>query len=630
MSDSTPSSAPTSSAADLAALRAAAAQAAAEAAEAKAEAAAAALAAAEAAAAAAGATSAAADPPQPVAPAPAPPSPHRRSRRPSALRARRADRRRLHVRRTDAPGRRPGRGRRRDPRRAGRHPARDDEPPRPGRGRDRHRQDQDAPGARPRACRPRGSRSSSPTSRATCPGWPSRARRARSCWPARRASGRTGWRRRRRWSSSASAASVRASPVRTTVTDFGPLLLAKVLGPERDAGVEPRPDHALGGHAGAGAAGPQGPAGDDRVPGQRRGQAAAQGHRRAVGGDRGRDPARDRVAAGPGRRRVLRGARVRRLRAAADHARTAAASSARWSCPPCRTGRRCSRRSSCGCWPSCSRRSPRWATPTSRSSCSSSTRRTCCSRARRSDFLTQVTQTVRLIRSKGVGVFFVTQSPKDVPGDVLAQLGNRVQHALRAFTPDDAKALRAAARTFPTSPYDLEQLLQSLGTGEAVVTVQSERGTPTPVAWTRLRAPQSSMEPMPAADLAVGSRRRRPCPPGTPSRWTGSPRTSCWLSGPRRRRRRRASSRRPRRLRTAPTRRRGRRDGPRRAARPAGRARWTACCGQRALSSGVRSRARSSARAGADGHRHSAAPERRARRRARARSAPAPTHAGAR
>ena len=118
------------------------------------------------------------------------------------------------------------------------------------------------------------------------------------------------------------------------------------------------------------------------------------------------------------------------------------------------------------------------------------------------DFLTQVTQTVRLIRSKGVGVFFVTQSPKDVPADVLGQLGNRVQHALRAFTPDDAKALRAAARTFPTSPYDLEQLLTSLGTGEAVVTVQSERGTPTPVAWTRLRAPQSSMDPMPAAAMS--------------------------------------------------------------------------------------------------------------------------------
>lgn len=118
------------------------------------------------------------------------------------------------------------------------------------------------------------------------------------------------------------------------------------------------------------------------------------------------------------------------------------------------------------------------------------------------DFLTQVTQTVRLIRSKGVGVFFVTQSPKDVPADVLAQLGSRVQHALRAYTPDDAKALRAAARTFPTSPYDLEELLTTLGTGEAVVTVLGEKGAPTPVAWTRLRAPQSSMEPAPADALA--------------------------------------------------------------------------------------------------------------------------------
>lgn len=113
------------------------------------------------------------------------------------------------------------------------------------------------------------------------------------------------------------------------------------------------------------------------------------------------------------------------------------------------------------------------------------------------EFLDQVTQTVRLIRSKGVGIFFVTQTPKDVPADVLAQLGNRVQHALRAFTPDDAKALRATARTFPTSEYDLEELLTSLGTGEAVVTVLTEKGAPTPVAWTRLRAPQASMEPAP-------------------------------------------------------------------------------------------------------------------------------------
>ena len=119
------------------------------------------------------------------------------------------------------------------------------------------------------------------------------------------------------------------------------------------------------------------------------------------------------------------------------------------------------------------------------------------------DFLTQVTQTVRLIRSKGVGVFFVTQTPKDVPGDVLAQLGNRVQHALRAFTPDDATALRATARTFPNSDYDLEELLTTLGTGEALVTVLSEKGAPTPVAWTRLRAPSGSMSPMDAAAMTA-------------------------------------------------------------------------------------------------------------------------------
>jgi uncharacterized protein len=115
------------------------------------------------------------------------------------------------------------------------------------------------------------------------------------------------------------------------------------------------------------------------------------------------------------------------------------------------------------------------------------------------DFLDSVAQTVRLIRSKGVGVFFVTQTPKDVPGEVLAQLGNRVQHALRAFTPDDAKALRATVSTFPRSAYDLDELLTTLGTGEAVVTVLSERGAPTPVAWTRLRAPQSLMAPSDAA-----------------------------------------------------------------------------------------------------------------------------------
>ena len=109
------------------------------------------------------------------------------------------------------------------------------------------------------------------------------------------------------------------------------------------------------------------------------------------------------------------------------------------------------------------------------------------------EFLQAVTQTVRLIRSKGVGIFFVTQTPKDVPGDVLAQLGNRVQHALRAYTPEDAKALKAAVSTFPKSAYDLEEVLTQLGTGEAVITVLSERGAPTPVAWTRLPPPRSLM-----------------------------------------------------------------------------------------------------------------------------------------
>lgn len=116
-------------------------------------------------------------------------------------------------------------------------------------------------------------------------------------------------------------------------------------------------------------------------------------------------------------------------------------------------------------------------------------------------FLDSITQTVRLIRSKGVGVFFVTQTPKDVPADVLAQLGNRVQHALRAFTPDDQKALKATVKTFPDSAYDLEELLTGLGTGEAVVTVLSEKGAPTPVAATRLRAPESLMGPVEAGAL---------------------------------------------------------------------------------------------------------------------------------
>ena len=119
-------------------------------------------------------------------------------------------------------------------------------------------------------------------------------------------------------------------------------------------------------------------------------------------------------------------------------------------------------------------------------------------------FLDAVTRTVRLIRSKGVGVFFVTQQPTDVPDDVLAQLANRVQHALRAFTPDDADALRKTVRTYPkTGDYQLEEALTALGTGEAIVTVMSERGAPTPVAWTMLRAPRSRMAPANAAAISA-------------------------------------------------------------------------------------------------------------------------------
>ncbi len=117
-------------------------------------------------------------------------------------------------------------------------------------------------------------------------------------------------------------------------------------------------------------------------------------------------------------------------------------------------------------------------------------------------FLEQIAQTVRLIRSKGVGVFFVTQSPTDVPDDVLAQLGSRVQHQLRAHTPNDAKALKATVNTYPKSAYDdLGEVITTLGIGEAIVTVMGEKGAPTPVAWTRLRAPESLMAPSSAASM---------------------------------------------------------------------------------------------------------------------------------
>jgi len=109
-------------------------------------------------------------------------------------------------------------------------------------------------------------------------------------------------------------------------------------------------------------------------------------------------------------------------------------------------------------------------------------------------FLERIEQTVKLVRSKGVGVFFCTQLPTDIPNAVLSQLGARVQHALRAFTPEDQTALKKTVKTYPnTKNYDMEEALTSLGTGEAIVTVLSETGAPTPVAWSRMRAPRSLM-----------------------------------------------------------------------------------------------------------------------------------------
>ncbi len=117
--------------------------------------------------------------------------------------------------------------------------------------------------------------------------------------------------------------------------------------------------------------------------------------------------------------------------------------------------------------------------------------------------LEQIERTARLIRSKGVGVYFVTQAPTDVPSSVLSQLGNRIQHALRAFTPDDADALRKTARTFPmTEHYDVERTITSLGIGEALVTVLSPKGVPTPLAATRLIPPDSRMAPLSEPELA--------------------------------------------------------------------------------------------------------------------------------
>ena len=108
--------------------------------------------------------------------------------------------------------------------------------------------------------------------------------------------------------------------------------------------------------------------------------------------------------------------------------------------------------------------------------------------------LEKIEQVVKLIRSKGVGIYFITQNPKDIPDGVLAQLGNKIQHALRAYTPADQKGLKAAASSFRENPeFDTLQTLQELGTGEALVSVLDEKGIPTIVKRTKILPPQSYM-----------------------------------------------------------------------------------------------------------------------------------------
>jgi len=116
--------------------------------------------------------------------------------------------------------------------------------------------------------------------------------------------------------------------------------------------------------------------------------------------------------------------------------------------------------------------------------------------------ISQIESIVKLIRSKGIGLFFVTQNPKDVPEDVLAQLGLKVQHALRAFTAKDRKAIKLASENYPDSEYyDVDETLTQLGIGEAFISVLNEKGRPTPLAATMMRAPMSRMDVLTEKEL---------------------------------------------------------------------------------------------------------------------------------
>jgi len=119
-----------------------------------------------------------------------------------------------------------------------------------------------------------------------------------------------------------------------------------------------------------------------------------------------------------------------------------------------------------------------------------------------SALLQQIETIVKLIRSKGIGVFFCTQNPMDVPASVLAQLGLKIQHALRAFTAADRKVIKQTAENYPeTEYYKTEDLITQLGIGEALVTMLNEKGIPTPLAHTMLCAPRSRMDVLTDAEI---------------------------------------------------------------------------------------------------------------------------------
>ena len=122
--------------------------------------------------------------------------------------------------------------------------------------------------------------------------------------------------------------------------------------------------------------------------------------------------------------------------------------------------------------------------------------------------LDQIETIVKLIRSKGIGIYFITQNPMDIPSGVLAQLGLKIQHALRAFTANDRKSIKQTADNYPSSEfYNTEELLTSLGIGEALVTALNEKGIPTPLAATMMRAPTSRMDVLTESEIqAINSK----------------------------------------------------------------------------------------------------------------------------